>query len=75
MQFKPALIVYGPDNGDLFRVILFYKYVDLEIAVVLCVTRRDLFRQLALGETSGLNLGVDERHADHAVAFDSYCFA
>jgi len=74
LQLKPALIVYGADDGDLARVILLYKYVDLQIAVVLCVASGNLFRQLAFRETRRLDLGVDERHANHAVAFDSYCF-
>src|SRR5688572_28370634 len=75
LEFKPALIVYGADDGDLLRVIPLDEYIDLKIAVVLGVTRRDLLREFAFGKTRRLDLGLDQRHADHPVAFYSYCFA
>ena len=49
--------------------------VDLEVLVILGITGRDLFRQLAFGVARGLNLALDERHADHSVTFDAHRLA
>jgi len=74
LEFKSALIVYGANDCDLFRVILLDEYINLKVLVVFRVLRRKFLRQFTLGLAGGLNLRFEEWHPKHAVAFNSNAF-
>src|SRR6266850_6119743 len=75
LEFKSTLVVYGADDFHLLRVVFLYEDVHLQVLVIPGITARDIARQLAFSTTSSLNLSINQRHADHAIAFHSHRIA
>src|SRR5258705_237267 len=75
LQLKAALVVHSTDNGHLFGVIFLDENVYLKVLVIPRITECDLMRQLSFRTTGSLNLGLDQRHSDHAVAFNPHRIA
>jgi hypothetical protein len=71
LQFKTALVVDGADDGNLSGMITLDEHINLWIPIKLEVPAGYFLRQLTFCLTGSLYLFINQRHANHAIAFNA----